>query len=213
MNAKALTRSALSAIVLSGLLAGCGGAPALVASAPMNAQVGAQSFKGVSEALSRMVQHKFYEKDANRNKVITPEEWGIQTPADFVEFRSLDDNGDGKIELKEVLPGFWDKVSAYNKVKKTARFMFKQLDKNGDKLISPAEAHELSFAGVEEKWSKFAGGKNKLMKKNAFEDYFAELMLNGDKNLKPGAKPPAAPAPAPADPAPAPADPAAPPAF
>jgi hypothetical protein len=192
---------------LAAVLAGCGTSTMMAPSVPMAAQpaVQAESFKGIGQALARQVERKFYEKDANRNKKITPEEWGIKTAEDFVDFREADDNKDGTVELKEMLPGFFDKFSAYRHIKKASRFMFAQLDKNGDKKLTQGEASEITMAGVADKWSKFAGGKTKAMNKSQFDDFFAELMLNGDAPLKPGAKPPAPPAPPAGGDAPAPA--------
>ncbi len=156
--------------------------------------VQAESFKGIAAALNRQVQAQFVAKDADKNKKITPDEWGIKAPTDFVEFRELDDNKNGSISLDEMQPGFLDKAKAWIRLTSAAKFMFKQFDKNNDKKVTIDEAKEITLAGVEAKWNHFAKGK-KTMDRGAFIDYYVELMLNGDRPLKPGATPPAPPAP------------------
>ncbi|MBC7543326.1 MAG: EF-hand domain-containing protein [Candidatus Sericytochromatia bacterium] len=192
-------RVLVSLVALTASLAGCGASPMLASSIAVPAAapgVQAESFKGVGDALRRQVQRKFAERDINNNKVITPEEYNIKTPEDFVDFKQADDNGDGKITLDEMMPGFFQRANAYLKLRKSAKFMFNQLDKNDDNRITRNEANEVVLAGVEEKFNYFAKSKGKTMDKGQFTDFFVELLINGAAPLKPAKPtPPAPPAP------------------
>ncbi|MBC7543325.1 MAG: EF-hand domain-containing protein, partial [Candidatus Sericytochromatia bacterium] len=139
-------RILISLVALTASLAGCGTSPMLASSVTMPAAapgVQAESFKGIGDALKRQVQRKFAERDVNHNKVITPEEYNIKTPEDFVDFKEADDNGDGKIALDEMMPNFFQRANAYLKLRKSAKFMFNQLDKNNDNKITRNEANEV----------------------------------------------------------------------
>ncbi|MBC7541985.1 MAG: hypothetical protein H7338_04570 [Candidatus Sericytochromatia bacterium] len=197
-------RILISLVALTATLSACGGSPMLSSSVAMPADapgVQAESFKGVGGALKRQVLRKFTERDADHNKVITPEEWGIKTADDFAEFKDADDNGNGKITLDEMMPNFFQRANAWLKLRKPARFMFNQIDKNNDNLVNRTEANEIVLPGVEEKWAHFAKSKAKTMNKSQFVDFFVELLINGAAPLKPVAPTPtptATPAPAPA---------------
>ena len=189
-----MIRAAVAMVALSFTLGACNGRMPVMASVPSNAQpaVEAQSISGIGQALKRTAEHRFNAKDANKDGVITPDEYPVKSPDDFIDFRNIDDSDDGKIQLKEMLPGVFTKLNAWLQIRKTARFMFNQLDRNEDNLVSQQEAKDgLSLAGVDAKWASFAKSKNGTCNKSQFDDLFAELMLNGDKPM------PTPPAPAP----------------
>lgn len=169
------------------------------------------SIKGMKAEIEKAMKAQFKALDADKNKFITPEEFGLKTPADFVQFKELDDNKDGKVTQAEMVPSFFEKTKLALSFKKTADSLFKQLDKSRDGFVTPDELNSpLISAQYPELFKKFDKEKGFWIFKKSnpgkltqseFENLFANLAMSTTS---------AAPAPAPAEPpAPAPAEPPA----
>ncbi|MFN4152115.1 MAG: EF-hand domain-containing protein [Candidatus Sericytochromatia bacterium] len=172
------------------------------------------SMKGMKAEIQKAMTAQFKSLDADKNKFVTPEEFGLKTPADFVQFKELDDNKDGKVTQKEMVPTFFEKTKMALSFKKTADALFKQLDKSRDGFVTTDELDSpLISAQYPELFKKFDKEKGFWIFKKSnpgkltqseFENLFANLAMSTASAAP-------APAPAPAEPpAPAPADPAQP---
>lgn len=178
--------------------------------------VGALSYSGVKKEIEKSLTAQFKELDKDKNKMITPEEYGVKSPEEFTAFSVMDDNKDGKVTLKEMLPGFFGKIGMALRLQKAAGTLFGQLDRNKDKFIQSGELENAlvstEFLGAFKKYDKekkiflFRKANPGKLSKSEFENMYAHIAMSGLSNV-------AAPAPAPVEPPPAaPADPATPPA-
>ena len=183
------------------------------------------SFSGVYKEIKKASELSFRELDTDKNKFITPLEYGVGTPDSQKAFYALDDNHDGKIVLTELMPGFFKRVGLTFRVKSAADALFKELDKNKDKFISKDELTSglvsSAFLSAFDKYDKqkkslFHNDKKGALSKSEFEDLFTSVAFSNAKNTPtpvPSPAPTAAPAEPPvAPPAPAEPPPAAPPA-
>ena len=203
MLRKTINSVLVSAFAVSALSA-CG-APELPAIdqaiAPTAQQVEASSFRGVRSEIEKAMKEQFKAYDADKNKMITPAEYKVATPEEQVQFYKLDDNKDGKITLKEMVPSFFESAKMTLSIKRTAGHLFNQLDKSNDGYLAQEElSSPLISAQYAELFKKFdkekpflffnKGTKSKLSK-SEFENMFAKIAFSSAV---------AAPAPAPAEP-------------
>lgn len=185
------------------------------------------SFKGIEKEIKNASTAAFKELDKDKNKTITPAEYGVATPDSNKSFYALDNNHDGKITDKEWHPGFFKRTGLTLRLRSAARNLFDQLDKNNNKLLSKDElTGGLVSAAFVEGFDKYDKEKKTFLhndakgqlSKSEFENLFAHVAVSklpaADQPAPAPAEPPAAPpAEPPAAPAPAPAEPpAAPPA-
>lgn len=203
MLRKTINSVLVSAFAVSALSA-CG-TPAelpIMDQTPNAQQVEANSFRGVKAEIEKAMKEQFKAYDADKNKMITPAEYKVATPEEQVQFYKLDENHDGKITLKEMVPSLWEATKMTLSIKRTAGHMFKQLDKSNDGYLAQDElASPLISAQYAELFKKFdkekpflffnKGTKGKLSK-SEFENMFAKIAFSA-------ASAPA-PAPAPAEP-------------
>ena len=176
--------------------------------------VGALSYSGVKKEIEKSLTAQFKALDADKNKMITPEEYGVKSPDEFTAFAVMDDNKDGKVTLKEMLPGFFSKIGMALRLQKAAGTLFGQLDRNKDKFVQAGELENAlvstEFLGAFKKYDKekkiflFRKANPGKLSKSEFENMYAHIAMSGLSNVA---------APAPVEPPPAaPADPATPPA-
>lgn len=206
-------KSLVSAAFILGALTACG-TDNLAVMAPMNTvpmqaqpnNIQAQSLSGINREMGKAVEASFKQKDTNGDKFITPDEFPVKNPDDFVAFRKLDDNKDGKLTVKELGPGLFGKIQDVFQIRAMGNFLFDQLDRNNDNKLSKDEAAASTIPGLAANFAKFLGkptfGNKKLdyLRKTDFEELVAFAMLNpAAASSTPPSQP--APPPAPADPA------------
>ncbi len=220
MLKKTVAMVALSVFAVSSLTA-CGSSTAPILAPEVDNSVQSESVMGVAKIIQDASTHAFKELDKDKNKMITPEEYGVATPDSAKAFYALDDNHDGKITLKEMMPGFFKRIGLNFRLRSAASSLFKQLDTGRDGYISHDELSSglvsTAFNDMFKKYDKekpgkiFNKGTKDKLSKSEFENVFADIAMNHIPNTPPAPPPapadPAAPAPAPADPA-APASPA-----
>lgn len=170
--------------------------------------VDAQSYKGVDKAMNEQVKQEFAMLDKDRNKFIDPAEFGVATPASFIEFARLDSNNDGKITINEMQPGFFFKLRGKFALDGAANFLFSQLDRNRDDLLTQFEVSRNPNPALAERFAKFARHnakvKEKAVDRRMFQDLYANVMLVPGAPPAPPQDPPADPGTPPQDPPPAP---------
>jgi Ca2+-binding EF-hand superfamily protein len=179
------------------------------------------STKTVYKEIKDSSANAFKEIDKNKDKVITPDEYGVATPDSAKAFYALDGNRDGKITQNEFMPSFFRKVGLTFRLQMAARSLFKQLDKNHDGFVVKDELNSglvsTEFLNDFDKFDKeqktfFHNDAKGKLSKSEFENMFAFIAVNNIKNTQPPAPAPAPssaapeqpPAPAPSAPAPAP---------
>ena len=138
-------KKSLSALVLSTFVASTISACGSNATMPMldQTQVVAQdpdlqvlSFTGVMKEIKNASSLSFKELDKNADKMIDPSEYGVGTPDSAKAYYAIDDNHDGKITLKEFMPGFFKKIHLTFRLQSAARALFTQLDKGKKRLCN-----------------------------------------------------------------------------
>jgi Ca2+-binding EF-hand superfamily protein len=164
-------------------------------------QIVASSFSSIKKEIEKATTASFNEMDKNSDKMITPAEYEVKTPEQAQAFYALDDNHDGKVTLKEMLPNFFSSVGLTIRLQKTADALFKILDRSKDHYLSPEELDsgiiapafitEFKNYDVEKQWMFFNKGTKDKLSKSEFENMFAHIAINTVKN---------APAPAPDQP-------------
>lgn len=216
-----MLKRTLSALLLTAFtastLTACGGTDP-IATMPVveqtEQQVGALSFSGVKKEVEKALTAQFKALDADKNKMVTPEEYGVKSPEDFNSFRALDDNKDGKVTLKEMLPGFIEKQTTALKLMHAANALFKQVDASKDGFVQMGELEKsplisADFAANFKKFDKekkiwlFRKSNSGKLSKSEFQNEYAAIAMSAKA---------AAPAPAPAPAEPPAAPPAEPPA-
>lgn len=211
-------KRSLSAVVLAtvaaSVLSACGSEPTMTLAPEVQptTEVGALSFSGVKAEITKSLTARFKELDVNKDKKVTPEEYNVKSPEDFQAFRALDDNKDGSVVLKEMLPNFLEKQVTAVKMMNAANALFKQIDTSKDgfiqmseldnsPLVSSAFGENFKKYDKEKKIWLFRKSNSGKLSKSEFQNEYAHIAVNGKASV------PAEPAPAPA-----PADPATPPA-
>ena len=63
-----------------------------------NNDLSSQSLLGIHKELKRAVEANFAAKDANKDGLIIPAEFPVESPEDFNHFRKLDSNRDGHLK-------------------------------------------------------------------------------------------------------------------
>ncbi len=174
-----------------------------------NQQVQAQGFFSIKKDIEKISTSQFKELDKNKDKMVTPEEYGVRTPDEAKAFYAVDNNHDGKVTLKEMIPGFFAKIGLNLRLQKTAGHVFKQLDKDHNSYVNPDELSSglLSQQFVDlfkkydtEKQGKLFNRKTKgQLSSSEFENLFAHVALTGAPAAAPPAPPPAPSEDAPAD--------------
>lgn len=157
-------------------------APQMV-QAPAN-DLQAQSLLGINKEISKAVSETFKRKDANGDKSITPDEFPVKNADDFVSFRKLDDNKDGKLVEKELAPSFFGRIKDVLQLKASASFLFDQLDRNNDSKLSPQEAAASTLPGIATNFDRFrdkpwwSAKKLDYLRKTDFENLVAFALTN-----------------------------------
>jgi len=192
----------------SSIITACGNNTAIAPLVMEQPTVQAESFTGVMKEIKSSSTAAFKELDRDADKMITPTEYGVGTPDSAKAFYAIDDNHDGKITLKEMMPGFLNRIGLTFRLRSAASGLFKQMDKSKDKLLSKEEltsglvsqAFTAEFDKYDTAGKPLFGKDNKgKLTKSEFENLFAHIAMSNISN-----------SPAPTDPAPA--DPATPPA-
>ncbi len=206
-------RKSLSALVLAAFTASaisaCGTQPSLIDTMPVvensTQAVGTLSFSGVKTEITKSLTARFKQLDANNDKKVSPEEYNVKSAEDFQAFRALDDNKDGTVVLKEMLPNFFEKQLSAVKIMSAANALFKQIDTskdgfvqmselNGSALVSSAFADNFKKYDKEKKIFLFRKSNSGKLSKSEFQNEYAHIAMNGKASV------PAEPAPAPAEP-------------
>jgi len=169
-------------LLLVGSLSACS-QRTLTAAIPQSSTVQSESLRGIYSQITPEVEKAFKSLDTNSDKVIIPKEFGVEFPEEFVAFRELDSNKDGKLTKDEMTPGFFGKLSLTLKLKKAADSVFELLDKSNDHYVNQTELQSdlISTAVFKEIFSKFdkETGKNEKSKlsKSEFENAYAFVAL------------------------------------
>ena len=189
---KRLVSSVLVSAFAVSVLTACGGQSLPVMPVVENTnQVQAESFLGVLKEVKNSSMLAFKELDKNADKMIAPDEYGVGTPDSAKAFYALDDNHDGKITLKEMMPGFFKRLGLTFRIQSAAKGLFKQIDKDSSKgvvkeeltsgLVSAAFTAEFDKYDTE-KPSIFNKNPKGKLSKSEFENLFAHIALNNIKN-------------------------------
>lgn len=193
-----------SALIISSVFAGCQSRlDSLDVSevAQPTQEVTASSVSSIKKEIEKTMTAQFKGMDADKNKELTPAEYGVATPESQQAFAKIDSNHDGKITQKEWMPNFFEKTKMILSFRETARKLFSVLDTSKDSylsqeelqsnLVSPEYLAQFKKYDKEKKWFFFVnkGTKSKLSK-SEFENMFTQIALDATT---------AAPAPAPAD--------------
>lgn len=150
-------------------------------------QVAISSWKGVYKEIQKSNEGAFKELDKNKDKVVTPDEYGVATPDSLKAFYALDDNRDGKVTASEWTPNFFKRVGLTFRLRKAASNLFDQLDRDGDKMLAKEEMNSplISQAFLAD-FDKYDKQKKTLLHKDVkgklskseFEELFAHLAVN-----------------------------------
>jgi Ca2+-binding EF-hand superfamily protein len=161
-------------------------------------QVQAQSsFFSIKKEIEKAATAQFKDLDKNKDKMITPEEYNVKTPDEAKAFYAVDKNHDGKVTLKEMIPGFFAKIGLNIRLEKTAEHVFKQLDKNHDHYVNPDEVSSgllsTQFVDLFKKYDTEKAGHffNKNTKGQLSESEFEKLYAHVALNAVAAAPPPA----------------------
>lgn len=161
-------------------------------------QVAISSWKGVYKEIQKSNEGAFKELDKNKDKVVTPDEYGVSTPDSLKAFYALDDNRDGKVTASEWTPNFFKRVGLTFRLRKAASNLFDQLDRDGDKMLAKEEMNSplISQAFLAD-FDKYDKQKKTLLHKDVkgklskseFEELFAHLAVNNIGATQPPAPP------------------------
>jgi Ca2+-binding EF-hand superfamily protein len=152
-----------------------------------NQMVAATSVWSIKKEIEKDAANTFNEMDKNGDKMISPEEYEVKTPEQAQAFYALDDNHDGKVTLKEMVPNFFTKVGMAIRLQRTASSLFNILDRSKDKYLSIEELdttlisadfkNEFSKYDVEKKWLFFNRGTSGKLSKTEFQNLFASVAI------------------------------------
>lgn len=152
--------------------------------APRTAQVSSQSILGINKEIKRSVEANFVAKDANKDGLITPNEFPVESPEDFNHFRRLDNNQDGQLKMDEMATGILGRLNDIMQIKAMAAFVFDELDVDNNKRLTKTEIAASKVPGVAANFEKYLG-KNfftrqplDYLRKSDFENLMAFAMLN-----------------------------------
>ncbi len=180
----------VATIFVAGILTSCGSQNNDLLTMPVveNAPVQASSYKGINKEMEKAVISTFNDLDKNRDKIIVPAEFGVQTPAQAQAFYAMDDNHDGKVTLKELTPNFFSKVGANIRIGKAANALFKELDSSRDGYLSPEELDSNLITpeyvklfkkyDVEQPGKIFNTKTKGKLSKSEFQNLFAHIAVN-----------------------------------
>lgn len=122
-----------------------------------SSQFNSQSILGINKELKLAVQANFAAKDANKDGVIIPGEFPVESPEDFNHFRKLDSNRDGQLKISELNDSIIGRAADILQLKATAAFLFHELDVDGNKQITPTEITASKIPGVAGNFGKYLG--------------------------------------------------------
>lgn len=120
-------------------------------------QVSSQSILGINKELKKAVEANFAAKDANKDGVIIPGEFPVESPEDFNHFRKLDSNRDGQLKMSEMNDSIIGRAADILQLKATAAFLFHELDVDGNKRITATEITASKIPGVAGNFSNYLG--------------------------------------------------------
>lgn len=120
-------------------------------------QVSSQSILGINKELKLAVEANFAAKDANKDGVIIPGEFPVESPEDFNHFRKLDSNRDGQLKISEMTDSIIGRAADILQLKATAAFLFHELDVDGNKQITATEITASKIPGVAGNFSRYLG--------------------------------------------------------
>jgi len=167
-----------------------------------NQNLQANSFLGVMREVKNASELSFKELDKNGDKNITPDEYGVSSPDSAKAFYALDKNHDGKISKNEFLPNFLNRLGLTFRLRSAASSLFKQLDKDKNKLLSKEELNSgllsQQFLNSFDKYDKqrktlFHKDAKGMLSLSEFEELFSYIALNNLGNQQPTQPVPAEP--------------------
>lgn len=120
-------------------------------------QVSSQSLLGINKELKRAVEANFAAKDGNKDGVIIPGEFPVESPEDFNHFRKLDSNRDGQLKISEMNDSIIGRAADILQLKATAAFLFHELDVDGNKRITATEITASKIPGVAGNFGNYLG--------------------------------------------------------
>lgn len=120
-------------------------------------QVSSQSILGINKELKRAVEANFAAKDANKDGVIIPGEFPVESPEDFNHFRKLDSNRDGQLKMSEMNDSIIGRAADILQLKATAAFLFHELDVDGNKRLTATEITASKIPGVAGNFGNYLG--------------------------------------------------------
>ena len=121
------------------------------------AQVSSQSILGINKELKKAVQANFAAKDADKNGVIVPAEFPVESPEDFNHFRKLDKNRDGQLKISEMSTNILGRAADILQLKATAAFLFHELDVDRNRRLTATEITASKIPGVAGNFDNYLG--------------------------------------------------------
>lgn len=159
-----------------------------------NNDLSSQSLLGIHKELKRAVEANFAAKDANKDGLIIPAEFPVESPEDFNHFRKLDSNRDGQLKLSEMSTSIIGRAADIMQLKATAAFLFHQLDVDGNKRITSTEITASTIPGVAGNFERYLG-KSLItrkpltyLRKTDFENLIAYALSNPEAAAKSAAE-------------------------
>ncbi len=122
-----------------------------------NNQITSQSLLGINKELKRAVEANFAAKDANKDGLIIPAEFPVESPEDFNHFRKLDANRDGQLKISEMSDSILGRAADILQLKATAAFLFHELDVDGNKRLTATEITASKIPGVAGNFDRYLG--------------------------------------------------------
>lgn len=125
--------------------------------ASASGQITSQSLLGINKELKRAVEANFAAKDANKDGLIIPAEFPVESPEDFNHFRKLDANRDGQLKISEMSDSILGRAADILQLKATAAFLFHELDVDGNKRLTSTEIVASKIPGVAGNFERYLG--------------------------------------------------------
>jgi hypothetical protein len=187
MNRKILNTLIISLFSVQ-LLSGCSHSEInqVLLTPEFNAPVQAQSFGGVYNEIEAGIMEAFFELDENTDNVISPAEFGVDSPQKIITFRQGDLNRDGKITLFEMMPDELNKLQMSQKMQSTASAVFYAIDNSprDNKLSHNELASKVVSKVFEDYFLDYDTEKNtkNYLSKSEFQNLFAYIACSNFPN-------------------------------